>query len=312
MSLLIGSLIIGLILSLLAMGVFISFRIFNFPDITVEGSITFGAAITAAVIQLDLHPLLATFLGFTGGFLAGMTTGVLHAKFKINSLLAGILVMTALYSVNLHVMGKSNIPLLTQTTLFTYVETLTRSVFPDSETVSLAGWNVQLRDLMTMVVLLIAIALAGSILRWFFRSHFGTAMRATGNNQNMIRALGVNTDWMIILGLGLANGMIGLSGSLLAQYQGFADAQMGIGMLVWGLASVIIGEALINTRSVGLLIAGAIMGSVFFRILVAIALRLGMNPNDLKLITALFVLAALVLPSLVKRFNIKPLVNDNR
>jgi putative ABC transport system permease protein len=117
---------------------------------------------------------------------------------------------------------------------------------------------------------------------------------------------------MIILGLGLANGMIGLSGSLLAQYQGFADAQMGIGMLVWGLASVIIGEALINTRSVGLLITGAIMGSVFFRILVAIALRLGMNPNDLKLITAVFVLIALVLPSLIKKFRIKPLMNDDR
>jgi putative ABC transport system permease protein len=220
--------------------------------------------------------------------------------------------MTALYSVNLHVMGKSNIPLLTQTTLFTYVEKLTRSVFTHAETISMAGWNVQLRDLMVMMVLLISITLAGSILSWFFRSHFGTAMRATGNNQNMIRALGVNTDWMIILGLGLANGMIGLSGSLLAQYQGFADAQMGIGMLVWGLASVIIGEALVNTRSVGLLITGAIMGSVFFRILVAIALRLGMNPNDLKLITALFVLIALVLPSLVKKLKIKPLVNDNR
>lgn len=312
MSLLAGSVIIGLILSLLAMGVFISFRIFNFPDITVEGSITFGAAITAAIIQLDIHPLTATLLGFLGGFLAGMTTGILHAKFKINSLLAGILVMTALYSVNLHVMGKSNIPLLTRTTLFTYVEKLTLWCFPDPASVSLAGWNVQIRDLMVLVVLLIAIMLAGSLLRWFFRSHFGTAMRATGNNQNMIRALGVNTDWMIILGLGLANGMIGLSGSLLAQYQGFADAQMGIGMLVWGLASVIIGEALINSRSVGMLITGAIMGSVFFRILVAIALRLGMNPNDLKLITALFVLIALVLPTVVKKFKIKPLVNDNR
>lgn len=312
MSLLIGSVIIGLILSLLAMGVFISFRIFNFPDITVEGSITFGAAITAAVIQLNIHPLIGTFLGFMGGFLAGMTTGVLHAKFKINALLAGIIVMTALYSVNLHVMGKSNIPLLTQTTLFTYVERLTRTVFPNADTINLAGWSVHIRDLMMMAVLLVAIALAGSILRWFFRSHFGTAMRATGNNQNMIRALGVNTDWMIILGLGLANGMIGLSGSLLAQYQGFADAQMGIGMLVWGLASVIIGEALINTRSVGLLITGAIMGSVFFRMLVAIALRLGMNPNDLKLITAVFVLIALVLPSLIKKFRIKPLMNDNR
>lgn len=312
MSLLISSLIIGLILSLLAVGVFISFRIFNFPDITVEGSITFGAALAAAAIQGGLHPLVGTLLAFLGGFIAGMVTGTLHAKFKINALLAGILVMTALYSVNLHVMGKSNIPLLTQTTLFTYVEKLSSVVFPATGILNLAGWNVQARDIMAASVLLITISLIGWILRWFFSSHFGTAMRATGNNQQMIRALGVNTNRMIVLGIGLANGLIGLSGALLAQYQGFADAQMGIGMLVWGLASVIIGEALINPRSVGLLIMGAILGSVFFRILVAIALRLGMNPNDLKLITALFVLIALVLPALLKKLRIKPLMNDYR
>ncbi len=312
MSLLIASLNIGLILSLLAMGVFISFRIFNFPDITVEGSITFGAAIAAAIIHSGLHPLAGTLLAFLGGFAAGMVTGTLHAKFRINALLAGILVMTALYSVNLHVMGKSNIPLLTQTTLFTYVESLSGALWPGADTVNLAGWNIQRSNLVEAVVLLVTISLIGLLLRWFFSSHFGTAMRATGNNQQMIRALGVNTDTMIILGIGLANGMIGLSGALLAQYQGFADAQMGIGMLVWGLASVIIGETLVNPRSVGMLIMGAIMGSVFFRILVAIALRLGMNPNDLKLITALFVLIALVLPTLVKKLNIRPLMHDYR
>lgn len=312
MSLLIGSLIIGLILSLLAMGVFISFRIFNFPDITVEGSITLGAALAAAAIQGGLHPLAGTLLAFVGGFLAGMITGILYAKFRINALLAGILVMTALYSINLHVMGKSNIPLLTQTTLFTYLERLAHTLFPGSDTMLLAGWTVPIRHLVQALALLVTISFVGWILRWFFSSHFGTAMRATGNNQQMIRALGVNTDRMIILGIGLANGMIGLSGALLAQYQGFADAQMGIGMLVWGLASVIIGEALINARSVGLLITGAVMGSVFFRILVAIALRLGMNPNDLKLITALFVLIALVLPALMKKLRIKPLLNDTR
>jgi putative ABC transport system permease protein len=310
MSLLIGSIIIGLILGLLALGVFISFRIFDFPDITVEGSITFGAALCAASLQANLPPVIGTLLGFAGGFLAGMITGILHTKFRINSLLSGILVMTALYSVNLHVMGKSNIPLLTQTTLFTYVESLSQLIFGDRHTMIIMGWSVMTRDITVMAVLTAVISLVGIILRWFFRTHFGTAMRATGNNQQMIRALGVNTSTMIILGLALANGLIGLSGALLAQYQGFADAQMGIGMLVWGLASVIIGEALINLRTVGFLLAGAIMGSVFFRILVAIALRLGMNPNDLKLITALFVLMALVLPALVKKFKLKPLLHD--
>jgi putative ABC transport system permease protein len=290
--------------------VFISFRIFDFPDITVEGSITFGAALCAASLQANLPPVIGTLLGFAGGFLAGMITGILHTKFRINSLLSGILVMTALYSVNLHVMGKSNIPLLTQTTLFTYVESLSQLIFGDRHTMIIMGWSVMTRDITVMAVLTAVISLVGIILRWFFRTHFGTAMRATGNNQQMIRALGVNTSTMIILGLALANGLIGLSGALLAQYQGFADAQMGIGMLVWGLASVIIGEALINLRTVGFLLAGAIMGSVFFRILVAIALRLGMNPNDLKLITALFVLMALVLPALVKKFKLKPLLHD--
>jgi putative ABC transport system permease protein len=310
MSLLIGSIITGLILSLVALGVFISFRTFDFPDITVEGSITFGAALCAAIIQAGLHPLIGTMVGFLGGFLAGAITGILHTRFRINALLSGILVMTALYSINLHVMGKSNIPLLTQSTLFTYVEDLVRKMSGQAEIVNAIGWQVRWRDVGVLVALVLAISLIGILLRWFFRTHFGTAMRATGNNQQMIRALGVNTSTMIILGLALANGLIGLSGALLSQYQGFADAQMGIGMLVWGLASVIIGETLINIRGIGFLITGAIMGSVFFRILVAIALRLGMNPNDLKLITALFVLAALVLPSIAKKFRIKPLLND--
>jgi len=301
MTLLIGSITIGLVLALLALGIFISFRIFDFADITAEGSFTFGAAITAALIVTGTNPILATLLAFAGGMLAGATTGLIHTRFKINPLLAGILVMTALYSVNLHVMGKSNVPLLAQSTLFTWFEGFSDSVSGKEALVNLIGWEVPARDLWTLLFCLIIIVAFSLILLWFFRTNIGTAMRATGDNDQMIRALGVNTKTMIIFGIALSNGMIALSGSMLAQFQGFADVQMGIGMMVWGLASVIIGEALISNNSLGLVIAGTVIGAVLFRLLVAIALRWGMNPNDLKLITAAFVFLALVLPGFMKQ-----------
>jgi len=314
MTLLIGSITIGLILSLLALGVYISFKVFDFPDITVEGSITFGAAISASMITAGINPVIATFVAFCGGFLAGSITGILHTRFKINGLLAGILVMTALYSINLHVMGKSNIPLLSKTTVITYFEQFSEFISNGREIINIVGWTVHFTDLISMILLFILIILVLLFLYWFFRTNLGTAMRATGNNQQMIRALGVNTKAMIILGLALANGLIGFAGALLAQYQGFADVQMGIGMLVWGLASVIIGEALISVKSVGYLMIGAVMGSILFRLLVAIALHWGMNPNDLKLITALFVFIALIIPEIMKRVKRKkkPLFADYR
>ena len=299
MTLLIGSLTIGLILSLLAMGVFISFRIFDFSDITADGSITLGAAVSAILIVKGINPVLATAAGFCSGLLAGATTGVLHTKFKINSLLSGILVMTALYSANLHVMGKSNVPLLSQTTLSTYAEHIGLKVFGGAENIIIMGWHVGVRDISVLISMSVIIGLVGWILYLFFRTNLGTAMRATGDNDQMIRALGVNVGNMITLGLAFSNGLIALAGALLAQYQGFADVQMGIGMVVWGLASVIIGESLVGTRNLGLTITGAVMGSVIFRLIVAMALRWGLNPNDLKLITAIFVFAALILPNLL-------------
>ncbi|MDD4361757.1 MAG: ABC transporter permease [Bacteroidales bacterium] len=300
MSLLIGSVTIGLILSLLALGIFISFRIFDFPDITAEGSFTFGASVAAALIIAGLNPWLASFIAFIAGMLAGATTGLIHTRFKINPLLAGILVMTALYSVNLHVMGKSNLPLMHHGSIFSWVENLSVQWAGAGTKISLLGWNVLVKDLYVMVFCLIAIVLFCLILWWFFKTNLGTAMRATGDNKQMIRALGVNTKLMITAGIALSNGFIALSGAILAQYQGFADVQMGIGMMVWGLASVIIGEAIINDNSVGFVITGAVTGSVLFRLLVAIALRWGLNPNDLKLITAIFVFIALILPVIMK------------
>jgi putative ABC transport system permease protein len=300
MTLVIGALTIGLILSVLALGVYISFRIFDFPDITAEGSITLGAAVAAILLVSGTNPFTATAAAFCAGMAAGSVTGVLHTKFKINGLLSGILVMTALYSVNLHVMGKSNVPLLSATTFGNYAEDAARALGMTGSA-TLLGWEVSVRDLSIFIAVFGAIVIMGVALDWFFRTHLGTAMRATGDNPQMIRALGVDVGAMMILGLAVSNGLIAVSGALLAQYQGFADVQMGIGMLVWGLASVIIGEALVGVRSLGLSIVGTIMGSVLFRLLVAMALRWGLDPNDLKLITAVFVFCALVLPALLSR-----------
>ena len=299
MNLLIGALSIGLILSLLALGVYISFRIFSFADLTTDGSITLGAAVAAVLIVRGTNPFLATAIAAVAGGAAGSVTGLLHTRFKIHGMLAGILVMTALYSVNLHVMGRSNVPLLGRHTVAAVAEGLAARLL-GAPSVMVAGWEVAARDVAVLLAAAAAVALVCLVIYVFFRTNLGTAMRATGDNAQMIRALGVDTGNMIVVGLALANTLVALSGALLAQYQGFADVQMGIGMVVWGLASVIIGEALLRTRSLAMTIAGAVMGSVLFRLLVAIALRWGLDPNDLKLVTAAFVLAALVLPNLLQ------------
>lgn len=301
MNLLVGSLTIGFILSLLALGVYISFRIFDFPDITADGSITLGAAGCSVMLVAGVNPVIATLTGAVLGCLAGFTTGILHTRFNIHGLLSGILVMTALYSVNLHIMGRSNVPLLNETTLGTYAEKV-GTAWLGKQNVNLWGWDLLVRDVAILLAVLLLIIVVCTLLYLFFRTNLGTAMRATGDNPQMIRALGVNTKNMIVIGLAISNGLVAFSGALLAQYQGFADVQMGIGMVVWGLASVIIGEALVQTRQLGLTITGAVMGSILFRLLVAIALRKGLNPNDLKLITAIFVFLALILPGLLKWF----------
>jgi putative tryptophan/tyrosine transport system permease protein len=301
MTLLIGALSLGLILSFLALGVLISFRIFRFADITAEGSLPLGAAIAAVLLARGVEPTLATAAAFSGGLVAGSITGVLNTKFKIHGLLAGILVMTALYSVNLDIMGRSNIPLISAVTLASYAERAGAAILGGGPGLNLLGWEVSTRDAFVLVSVLVAVSVAGLMLYLFFRTNLGTAMRATGDNDQMIRALGVNVEHMIVFGLAFSNGLIGLAGALLAQYQGFADVQMGIGMVVLGLASVIIGEGLVGSGSLGLAIAGAVMGSVLFRLLVAIALRWGLDPNDLKLITAVFVFLALVAPNFLSR-----------
>ena len=301
MTLLIGAWTIGLVLSLLALGVFISFRIFHFPDITADGSITLGASVAAVLLVMGTNPLLATALAFVCGAVAGATTGILHTKFQIHKLLSGILVMTALYSVNLHVMGKSNVPLLSETTLATLAANAGTMLLGGTDHVFVWGWEVSTREASVLATAFLAAVVTGGILYVFFRTNLGMAMRGTGDNKQMVRALGISDANMTILGLAVSNGLIAVSGALLAQYQGFADVQMGIGMVVWGLASVIIGEALVGSQLLGLTLCGAVMGSVLFRLMVAIALRWGLNPTDLKLITAVFVFIALILPGAISR-----------
>lgn len=300
MTLVLGALTIGLILSLLSMGVWLGFRVLRFCDITVDGSITLGASVAAVLLIRGWAPWAATLAGTLAGAAAGLVTGMLHTRFRVPELLSGILVMTALYSVNLRIMGRSNVPLLNVDSIAAPAGRLLARLGPGGDTILVAGWPVPAQDAaMLLTVLVITVFIAWAI-RWFLLTHFGTALRATGENPQMVRAQGVNNQAMLVFGLVCANALVGMSGALLAQYQGFADVQMGIGMMVWGMASVIIGEALVARGSPGLALCGAIMGTILFRLLVAIALRWGLNPNDLKLVTAAFVFVALVLPGGVK------------
>ncbi len=309
MTLLIGAATLGLILAVLALGVYISFRIFSMPDITAEGSVTLGASVAAALLVAGWGAVAATLAGAAAGMVAGATTGVLATKLRVNGLLSGILMMTALYSINLHVMGRSNVPLQNQITLASHAERLGRALFGERSDLDVAGWAVGVRDASMLMGVLVLVSFVGLLLFLFLKTQLGTALRATGDNPQMIRALGVDVDRATILGLALSNGLVGLSGALIAQYQGFADVQMGVGIVVIGLASVILGEALVGTRSVGLLIVGTVMGSVLFRLLVAIALRWGLDPNDLKIITATFVLIALVTPAALRRLRARSIAH---
>jgi len=301
MSLVISAFTMGLILSLLSLGMLISFRMIRFTDITVDGSITLGASISALLIANGYSPWLAVLVSILGGALAGAITGVLHTRFKIQEILAGILMMTALYSINLRIMGRSNIPLLDVKTVSTGTEGILEKITSNASRIGILGWQVPIGDLAVFITSGVIVIIIAIILCCFLLTHYGTALRAAGNNPQMVRAQGVNNNTMVVFSLALANGLVALSGSLLAQYQGFSDVQMGIGMMVWGLASIIIGEALvgrtsIGLTSIGLTIAGVILGTILFRLLIAIALRWGLSPNDLKLVTAFFVFAALVSP----------------
>jgi|SRR3569833_3138683 len=278
-----STLIQGLCLSAIALGIFISMRIFNIPDITTDGSYTLGGAVTAKLLVLHQPVFVVLPVVIAAGALAGMATGYIHTKLKINALLAGILVMTALYSINLEIMGRSNIPVGNFASIFSLVNF---SADPDHNTF----WIILFFTVVTTL-----------FIGYLLKTDFGIAMRATGNSESMIRALGVNTDRMKIIGLALANALTALSGYLVTEYQNYADINMGIGIVITGLGSVIIAETFINwfkITSVWLSLILVLSGAIIFKFVVGFTLNLGIDPILLKLITAVFVLLIVSLPRL--------------
>lgn len=269
----------GLQWSILALGVFLSFRVLDAADLSVEGSFPLGAAVAATGIVAGLGITLSVLLAIVAGCCAGAVTGYLTTKLRIPVLLSGILTMIGLYSVNLHVMGKANVGLLQETTLFTLFESF-------GLTVPQAG----------LVVGLLFAVVVGVIIYWFFGTEIGTAVRATGINAQMARAQGINTDGMMVLGLVISNGLVALSGAIVAQNNGFADVGMGVGTIVIGLASVIIGEVLFGASTFKMRLVSVVLGSIVYRLVIAAVLEMGMPPNDLKLFTAVLVAIALSLP----------------
>jgi len=273
----------GFCFSAIALGIYISMKIFNIPDITTDGSYTLGGSITAVLLTHHLSALLILPIVIIAGALAGATTGFLHTKLKINPLLSGILVMYALYSVNLSIMGRSNIPLINFSSVFTWINI---SANPNHN----SFW-----------ILLLFVIIITLIIGYLLKTDFGIAMRATGNSESMIRALGVNTDRMKIIGLALANALTALSGSLFAQLQDFADISMGIGIVITGLGSVIIAESTINwlrITSVWLSLTLVLLGAVIFQLVLAVTLSVGIDATFLKLVTAVFVVLVVSLPRL--------------
>lgn len=281
----------GFLFAFLALGVLITFRFFRFPDLTAEGSYPLGGAVAAALLVQGADAFAATLAAVLAGAAAGAVTALIHTKLRINNIIAGIIVMTALYSVNLRVMGKANTPLLN-----------TPSVF--SETVNaLNHTGLVLADniFTTIPIAFALLILASLVLIWFFATDLGLAVRATGQNEAMITSLGVNTEHTKMVGLALSNGVIALSGALVAQNHGFADIGMGVGILVTGAAAVLIGEAIFGDRTVTRWIVATITGTLVYRLLVALALRIGFEPTDLRLITAVLLLLALALPQVRMR-----------
>ena len=258
----------SLIFAIMVLGVYISFRILNFPDMTVDGTFPLGAAISAKLLTLGVNPYLTLLVALVAGAVAGAVTGLIHVKLKVKDLLAGILVMTALYSVNLRVMGKSNIPLFEEDNIF----------------------NTEYSMMITIVVLIL---ISKFLLDYLLKTKFGFALKALGDNENLIVSLGLNEEKYKIYGLMIANAFVAFSGAVLAQYQGFADVGMGTGIIVIGLASIIIGDTLFGKRRRLEGTTIVIIGSILYRGVIAVTLSMGMDASDLKLITSVIVIMIL-------------------
>lgn len=274
-----GAISQGIIWGIMGVGVFITFKVLDYADLTVDSSLCTGGAVSAVLIGAGMHPVLTLVFALLAGMLTGAVTGLLHTKLQIPAILSGILTQLALYSVNLRIMGRANVSLLGQPTMITLL-------------------NIPHAILIGAIVAVVVIG----VLYWFFGTEIGCAVRATGDNERMARALGVNTDTMKVLGLTISNGMVGLAGALLAQYQGYADVQSGRGAIVIGLASVIIGEVLIGKRAnFAVRMGSIIVGSIVYYIIISFVLQLGLSTTDLKLFSALVVAIALAIPSIRQR-----------
>lgn len=280
----------ALCLGPMAMGIFITMKVFNIPDITTDGSYTLGAAITAVLLVQQVPVAVALPASMLAGALAGTCTGIIHTKLKIDALLSGILVMTALYSINLVVMGRSNIPLIGTDSIFIKRDWLGNEL------------NGQLLTTLTFVGIIL------TLLIYLLRTDFGIAMRASGNNPVMTKALGVNNDSIRIIGLAMSNALTALSGFLVSQYQGFADINMGIGIVITGLGSVLVADALrqwFNIKKITHQLFLVVLGCMVFQAVLAFTLSIGIDPNLLKLVTALFVLLIVGLPRITAVANPK-------
>jgi len=294
-----GAIATGLSFALVALGVYLTFRVLDFPDLTIDGSLPLGAALAATMITAGVNPYWTLPVSFLGGALAGTATALIATRLHIHSLLASILVTTGLISVNLRIMGRSNIPLLNVETIFSPFSSPFRAL-----TVTILGENAAryANNILAVLLFGLLLFLLKRLVDWIMRTEIGLALRATGDNPQMVRSLGVNTDGMIILGLALSNGLVGLAGALVAQYQGFADVNMGLGLIIAGLAAVILGETLFRPTEIATATTAVILGMVLYRIAIAAALtisiplpsgRLALDAQDVKLATALLVLVAL-------------------
>ena len=275
----------GLVFGLLTVGFYLTFRVLSFPDLSIEGTFPLGGAVASTLIVNGFNPFLATLASLLAGFCAGIVTALFNTRLRITALLSGVLMMVGLYSVNLRIMGGANVPMLRDITCF-----------------DLVGQALSLRGMPLAIVFSAAVSIiCFAALNWFLRTEIGLALRASGDNEQMVRGLGSDTNKNILLGCGISNGLIALTGALVAQNQGFCDVGMGIGIIVTALAAVIIGEALFRPKGITSLLIACFGGSFAYRLFITIALRLGMAPGDLKMITALLVLIALAIPYLRKR-----------
>ncbi|HLR64872.1 MAG TPA: ABC transporter permease [Pseudogracilibacillus sp.] len=294
----------GFIYAIMALGVYLSFRILDFPDLTVDGSFVTGGAVAAISIINGVPPIIATIFGMLAGFIAGCITGLLHTKGKINNLLAGILMMIALYSINLRIMGRPQVSVSQETTLKTQLANIWQKTGIDdliNNMLKAVGLQAVPKTWVIVFVMIIVILIIKLCIDLFLKTEVGLAIRATGNNERMIRSFSGNTDTFIILGIGLSNALVALSGALIMQNGGFVDVSMGIGMIIIGLASVIIGEALFGVKTIARATLAIILGAVIYRIVLALALRVDfLESGDMKLITAFLVIIALIAPKLLQ------------